>query len=86
MKLIEDIVHLVDFVMSCRAMGRKVEDVMFWKLMEFSKEVNAKIIKAEIIPTKKNRPTFDIFNNSYFKKTKSTIMRLKLEKILRNLI
>ena len=34
-------------------MGRRVEDVMFWQLMEYGKEVNAKIIKAEIIPTKK---------------------------------
>ena len=86
MKLIEDIVHLVDFVMSCRAMGRRVEDVMFWKLMEFSKEVNAKIIKAEIIPTKKIDLLLIFLIIRILKRQKSTIMRLKLEKILRNLI
>ena len=53
--------------MSCRAMGEESRRCYVLEtLMEFSKEVNAKIIKAEIIPTKKNRPTFDIFNNSYF--------------------
>ena len=78
-KLIEDIVYLVDFVMSCRAMGRRVEDVMYWQLMTYGKEVNAKIIKAEIIPTKKNRPTSDIFDNSYFKKTKKHNYEAKIE-------
>ena len=34
-------------------MGRRVEDVMFWKLMQHGIESNAKIIKAKIIPTKK---------------------------------
>ena len=59
-------------------MGRRVEDVMFWKLMSLAKKLMLKLLKLRLYLQKKNRPTFDIFNNSYFKKTKKYNYEIKV--------
>lgn len=55
---------LTDYVLSCRAMGRKIEDLMFYLAIKYSKNNGAKIIEAKYIKTKRNMPTLEIFNKS----------------------
>lgn len=44
------------FLLSCRVMGRKVEDAMMSHIINQGKKEGAKKIKAKYIPTQKNRP------------------------------
>lgn len=54
---------ITDFVLSCRAMGREVERTMFYcAVMELTK-LGAEEITARYIPTERNRPTLDVFND-----------------------
>ncbi len=57
--------QIVDFILSCRVMGRKIEEVMLIHVVEYSKKIGADKIVAPYIPTQKNKPCFD------FWKTKS---------------
>ena len=60
-------INIEDFILSCRVMGRKIEEFMLWLAINFAKKNNVSKIKAEFIPTKRNRPTFDILQKSIFK-------------------
>lgn len=60
-------INIEDFILSCRAMGRKIEEFMLWLAINFAKKNNVRKVTAEFIPTKRNRPTFDILNKSIFK-------------------
>ena len=60
-------INIEDFILSCRVMGRKIEEFMLWLAINFANKNNISKIKAEFIPTKRNRPTFDILQKSIFK-------------------
>lgn len=57
---------IIDFVLSCRVMGRKIEETMTHILWRYSRELKLNEIRAEFIPTPKNRPCFDFWKNSGF--------------------
>ena len=48
--------RIVDFVLSCRVMGRKVEETMLHVLAVSAKAVRAKFLYAEYLPTPRNQP------------------------------
>ncbi|MEO9229489.1 MAG: HAD-IIIC family phosphatase [Devosia sp.] len=48
---------LVDFVLSCRAMGRKIEEAMFYLALEHTKRMGAVRLEIEYLPTPRNGPT-----------------------------
>ena len=79
LELVNKEVIIEDFILSCRAMGRKIEHLMLSLAYIFAKEKEAKVIKAEFIPTKRNRPTYDIFNDSIFKYSKDNIFLSKID-------
>src|SRR5438132_13285274 len=47
---------IVDFILSCRVMGRKVEDTMLHVLAVSAKAVRAKFLYGEYLPTPRNQP------------------------------
>jgi FkbH-like protein len=47
---------LVDFILSCRAMGRGVEETMLITSARFAKEMGCLELHAEYVPTAKNQP------------------------------
>ncbi len=47
---------LVDFVLSCRAMGRGVEDAIISVVAEKAREAGAEGLTASYVPTNKNKP------------------------------
>ncbi len=62
----EDKGRIVDFVLSCRVIGRKVEGAMLSIAIMYAREIGLKEIYAEYIPTTKNKPCLDFFQKSGF--------------------
>ena len=56
------------FLLSCRVMGRGIEDAMMGYILSKAKEEGVSKVKAEFIPTKKNKPCEQLLPNFGFKK------------------
>jgi len=54
------------FLLSCRIIGRGVEDVMISQLIERAKKDNVKRIKGKFIPTQKNKPSENFYEEFGF--------------------
>jgi len=60
---------LIDtFLLSCRIMGRGIEDSILTHILQTAKKENVKTIKGEFIPTKKNIPCASFFSDYGFRK------------------
>ena len=57
---------IVDFILSCRVMGRKIEETMVCIVWSYARDLKLNEIYAEFIPTSKNKPCFDFWRNSNF--------------------
>jgi FkbH-like protein len=57
---------IVDFVLSCRVMGRKVEETMLYTVIKYARSTGLDIIYAKYIPTPKNKPCLKFWGNSGF--------------------
>jgi FkbH-like protein len=53
--------RLVDFILSCRVMGRKVEQAMVHLAASELGGLGAARLRARYLPTARNRPTVDVF-------------------------
>jgi predicted enzyme involved in methoxymalonyl-ACP biosynthesis len=59
--------HIVDFVMSCRVMGRSLEELMIHTVAESVRQKHGPIhLVAEYLETERNRPCLDFWENSGF--------------------
>lgn len=56
-------VHLADFVLSCRVMGRRVEETMVWAGKVRAAALGGSTLVVTPIPTAKNKPCLDFFAN-----------------------
>jgi FkbH-like protein len=61
--------HVVDFVLSCRVMGRRVEETMAHVAVELARRHGLSRVVAELIPTAKNKPCRTFFEGSRFQHT-----------------
>ncbi len=52
---------VVDFLLSCRVMGRKVEETMVHLAVEHARQAGLKTVRARLLPTKKNKPCADFW-------------------------
>jgi FkbH-like protein len=57
---------IVDFVLSCRVMGRKVEDTMVHVAVEHARAKGAERVLAQLLPTAKNKPCLTFWEGSGF--------------------
>lgn len=57
---------IVDFVLSCRVIRRKVEETMVHVLWNYSRELNLDELCAKFLQTPKNKPCFYFWENSGF--------------------
>lgn len=64
--VVENEMLITDFILSCRVMGRKVEEAMVHFIVSQAKLLGASFIKAEYIPTAKNRPCLEFWRRSGF--------------------
>lgn len=59
--------RIVDFILSCRAIGRKIEETMLHMAAEWAREAGMAHLVADHLPTAKNAPCLAFFKNSGFK-------------------
>ena len=55
--------QLVDFILSCRVLGRKIEETMLSTAIHFAHALEVEEVYARYIPTSKNKPCLDFFKN-----------------------
>jgi FkbH-like protein len=53
--------QIIDFVLSCRVMGRKIEDAMLFTVIQHARAEGIKDVYARYLPTAKNKPCLDFF-------------------------
>jgi FkbH-like protein len=58
--------RIVDFVLSCRVMGRKVEETMVHLAVEHARSLGLERVTAEHLPTAKNQPSLAFWQGSGF--------------------
>jgi FkbH-like protein len=56
--------HLVDFILSCRVMGRKVEEALIHIAVSELAELNTKTMDLTYLPTERNRPTLEVLESA----------------------
>lgn len=59
------------FLLSCRVIGRRVEETLLAYIVERAKKENAKTLLGEFIPTKKNIPAKEFYKNNNFRLVKN---------------
>lgn len=62
-----ELAHVVDFVLSCRVMGRKVEETMIHLAVSAAVARSAKTVIARYLPTPKNKPCLTVWLSSGFR-------------------
>jgi FkbH-like protein len=58
---------IVDFVLSCRVMGRRVEAAMVHVAVDHARAAGAQRVEARYLKTSKNKPTLDFWTTSGWK-------------------
>lgn len=58
---------VADYVLSCRVMGKRVEDAIVHQVTESARKLGAKTLKVIYKPTKKNQPCLEFWRSSGFK-------------------
>ena len=53
--------QIVDFILSCRVMGRKIEEALLSIAIQSARESGVEGVSARYIPTPKNKPCLDFF-------------------------
>ncbi len=59
--------RIVDFILSCRVMGRKVEEAMLFTVIDYAGSIGLEKITAKYLPTPKNSPCLQFFKDSGLK-------------------
>lgn len=60
----EDRGRLVDLVLSCRVMGRKIEHTMLQVVLEQAAQLGLKGVRARYLPTERNKPTLHFLEST----------------------
>jgi FkbH-like protein len=55
--------QIVDFILSCRVLGRKIEDTMLATAIHHAQALGIENVYARYIPTPKNKPCLDFFKS-----------------------
>jgi FkbH-like protein len=56
-----DVARIIDFVLSCRVMGRKIEETMVHLAVATARNLSLARVVADLIPTKKNGPCLEFW-------------------------
>jgi FkbH-like protein len=79
----DDVWEIDSFLLSCRVMGRTVETAFLSYIIAEGRKANVKNIVGKYIPTKKNPPVKDLYNDHGFELVKedagTTIWKLEIE-------
>ncbi len=75
-EITNDKTQIIDFILSCRVMGRKVEEAMLFTLIKDVQSKGIEEIYAKYLPTAKNKPCLRFFESSVFKKIDDFLFKL----------
>jgi FkbH-like protein len=64
----DDSLAITDFVLSCRVMGRKVEETMLSIAVDYAARLRLPRVVARYLPTERNRPCLQFFAQSGFQR------------------
>lgn len=70
-----DLVRIVDYVLSCRVMGRRIEETMAHMAVEAARERSASLVLAVYQATAKNKPCLTFWLSSGFTNSDERIFR-----------
>lgn len=62
----DETAQIVDFLLSCRVMGRKIEEVLLHLAVESARRRGLSRVEALFLPTSKNKPCLDFWKRSGF--------------------
>ncbi len=62
---------IVDFILSCRVIGRKVEETMLFTVIEHARRLGLDKLSAKYVPTPKNKPCLEFWKKSGFNYSES---------------
>lgn len=71
---------IVDFVLSCRVMGRRVEELMLSEAVNYARATGLDHIQARFLPTDKNKPCLDFFRRSGFAESEGALFTWQCQK------
>ena len=69
LKKVQNVLFFTDFVLSCRVIGRKIEETMLSVAFRIAKENGCSKLIANYSRTDKNKPCHDFFKSSGFEET-----------------
>lgn len=61
-----DALQILDYILSCRVMGRRVEELMLWLAAERAKALGKSSVYAQYLKTPKNKPCLTLLQGSGF--------------------
>ena len=67
--------EIVDYVLSCRAMGRQVENLMVHLAVQTATRASCDAVAARLLPTAKNRPCLAFWQSSGFSENEANVFR-----------
>jgi FkbH-like protein len=73
----DGVAHIVDYVLSCRVMGRKVEETMVHIAVAAAADRGATTVLARYLPTAKNKPCLSFWQRSGFEADEQNGFRWK---------
>jgi FkbH-like protein len=65
-ELADDVLEIIDFVLSCRAMGRQIENLMVHLAVEAARAGGSSRVIAHLLPTSRNGPCREFWKGSGF--------------------
>jgi FkbH-like protein len=65
-ELADDVLEIIDFVLSCRAMGRQIENLMVHLAVEAARARGSSRVVAHLLPTSRNGPCREFWKGSGF--------------------
>lgn len=71
--------RLVDFILSCRAMGRKIEETMLHLAFDKMRDLGGYRLAVELLPTSRNRPTLEVLVNSGIRRLSDIQFEIRAE-------
>lgn len=63
---VDENLEIVDFILSCRAMGRRVENIMAHLVVDVARRGNQQSVVARLVPTPRNAPCLAFWQESGF--------------------
>jgi FkbH-like protein len=68
---------LVDYILSCRVMGRKVEEALLYVASDQLFQSGADVVTIQYLPTERNRPTLDVLHKAGVVETQPNTFKIE---------